>query len=49
MISRGMAKRAHRKTSHIAITGLVLGWVGLAGAVVVWLLLIGLATTPGIK
>lgn len=48
-ISRGKAKRAHRKISYATITGLVLGWIGLAGAVIVWLLLIALATTPGIR
>jgi hypothetical protein len=47
IISRRTAKRAHRKTSYATITGLVLGWIGLAGAVIVWLLLIALAGTPG--
>jgi hypothetical protein len=48
-ISRGRAKRAHRKTSYATIIGLILGWIGLAGAVIVWLLFIGLAATPGIS
>jgi len=48
-ISRGRAKRAHRKTSYATLIGLVLGWIGLAGAVIVWLLIVGLAATPGIS
>jgi hypothetical protein len=48
MISRGNAKRAHRQTSPYSTAGLVLGWIGLAGAVIVWWLLIGRAANPGI-
>jgi hypothetical protein len=48
MISRGNAKRAHRQTSPYSTAGLVLGWIGLAGAVIVWWLLIGIAANPGI-
>ena len=46
-ISRGKARRAHRKTSYPTIIGLVLGWIGLAGAVMVLFLFIALATTHG--
>ena len=48
MISRGKAKRAHRQTSSYSTAGLVLGWIGLAGAAIVWWLVIGLAANPGI-
>ncbi len=48
IISRGKAKRAHRQTSNVSTAGLVLGWIGLAGAFILWYLLVGLAATPGL-
>jgi hypothetical protein len=48
IISLRRAKRAHRRVSYAAITGLVLGCIGLVGAAIVWLLVISLSNNPGI-